>query len=232
MSAAGSKEFFDEVERKRLELEPFIERYARFDAAAGRDVLEIGVGAGTDFIRFVRAGARATGIDLTEKAVDLVRRRLSLENLTAQVMVADAENLPFESASFDLVYSWGVLHHTPDTVRAISEAQRVLRPGGSLCVMLYARYSWVAFGLWARYGLLRGRPWRTLSDVVGSHMESEGTKAYTRHEIAASFRGLDDLTIEHVGTPYDERVAGPLARWTGKRFGWFMVIRGTRPGSA
>jgi SAM-dependent methyltransferase len=227
----GTAEFFAEVEHKRMQLEPFIGRYARFEQAAGRELLEIGVGLGTDFIRFVRAGARATGVDLTQSAVDLVRRRVALEGLQADVRTADAEQLPFASESFDVVYSWGVLHHTPDTARAVAEAQRVLRPGGTLCVMLYGRYSWVAFGLWARYALLRGRPWRTLADVVANHMESDGTKAYTRRELQALFAGLRDLEIEHVATPYDARVAGPLARWTGRRLGWFVVIRGTRAAS-
>jgi len=227
-SIPGSKEFFDEVERKRLALEPFIGRYARFEDSTGRDLLEIGVGLGTDFIRFVRAGAHATGVDLTQNAVDLVKQRVALEGLQAEVRTADAENLPFASKSFDLVYSWGVLHHTPDTAGAIAEAQRVLRPGGSLCVMLYGRRSWVAFGLWARYALLRGRPWLTLEHVVANHMESDGTKAYTRGELQEMFGDLRDLTIEHVGTPYDARVAGPFAGWTGSQLGWFMVIRGTR----
>lgn len=227
-SSPGSREFFEEVEHKRVELEPFIGRYARFEEASGRDLLEIGVGLGTDFIRFVRAGARATGVDITQAAVDLVRRRVALEGLQADVRTADAENLPFASCSFDVVYSWGVLHHTPDTARAIAEAQRVLRPGGTLCVMLYGRRSWVAFGLWVRYALLRARPWRTVSDVIASHMESDGTKAYTTRELREMFGGLDGLTIEHVGTPYDARVAGPLARRTGRRLGWFIVIRGTR----
>jgi SAM-dependent methyltransferase len=231
-AAPGTREFFHEVERKRGELEPFIGRYARFEDTAGRELLEIGVGLGTDFIRFVRAGANATGVDLTEAAVELVRRRVALEGLHAEVRTADAERLPFASESFDVVYSWGVLHHTPDTERAVAEAQRVLRPGGRLCVMLYGRRSWVAFGLWARYGLLRGRPWRTLSDVVANHMESDGTKAYTRRELEAMFGRLRDLRIEHVGTPYDARVAGPLARWTGRRLGWFVVISGTRTPSA
>ena len=227
-SEPGSAAFFDEVERKRVELEPFIDRYARFDETAGKELLEIGVGVGTDFIRFVRAGANATGIDLTEGAVELVKRRLALEGFEADVCVGDAENLPFADASFDVVYSWGVLHHTPDTIRAVSEAQRVLRPGATLCVMLYARHSWVAFGLWLRYGLLRARPWRTLSDVIAGHMESAGTKAFTRRELRGMFGNLDMLTIEKVGTPYDARVIGPLARWTGKYLGWFIVIRGTR----
>ncbi len=156
----GSPEFFAEVERTRNELDPYITRFADFEGAQGKRLLEIGVGLGTDFIRFVRAGAIATGVDLTEHAVQLVRRRLELEGLQGEVVVADAETLPFEDGSFDRIYSWGVLHHTPDTGRAVREAIRVTKPGGQVCVMLYARHSWVAYGMWVRHALLAGKPFR------------------------------------------------------------------------
>jgi SAM-dependent methyltransferase len=225
----GTPEFFAQVAATRDALEPFIGQYAEFESSRGKRVLEIGVGVGSDFIRFVRAGALATGVDLTEHSIELVRRRLELEGLTADLRQADAERLPFPDGSFDVVYSWGVLHHTPDSDRAIAEAQRVVAPGGRLCVMLYARHSWLAFGLWARHALLKGRPWRTLHDVIGSHMESIGTRAYTRAELTERFRGLEDLRVEHVGTPYDRKVAGPLAAATGARLGWFLVVRGRAP---
>src|SRR4051794_14441289 len=185
----GTDRFFTEVEAARDELEPFIARYAGFAETRDREVLEIGTGLGTDLVRFARAGARVTGLDLTERAVGLVRRRLEQEGLSGRVVVGDAERLPFADDSFDVVYSWGVLHHTPNTEQAVAEALRVLRPGGRLCVMLYARRSWVAFGLWARYALLRGRPWHSLSRVVSDHMESAGTKAYTRAELERMFAG-------------------------------------------
>ena len=104
------------------------------------------------------AGAEATGVDLTEAAVEAVRERLALEGLEAELRVADAESLPFGDGEFDLVYSWGVIHHTPDTERALAEVRRVLRPGGEARIMLYSRRSWVALGVWLRYGVLRGRP--------------------------------------------------------------------------
>ena len=225
----GTKEFFDQVERTRNELEPFIPDFADFEGSRGKSVLEIGVGLGTDFIRFARAGAKATGIDLTEHGVELVRKRLELEGLDGEVLVADAESLPFEDASFDKVYSWGVLHHTPRTEQAVGEALRVLKPRGELCVMLYARHSWVAYGFWARHGLLAGRPWRSLAHVLAHHMESEGTKAYTTRELRRMFDGLDGLRIDRVSTPYDRQIAGPLARLTGDRLGWYLVTRGRRP---
>jgi SAM-dependent methyltransferase len=225
----GSPEFFAEVERTRDELDPYIHRFADFEGARGKRLLEIGVGLGTDFIRFVRAGATATGVDLTEHAVELVRRRLALESLEAEVRTADAEALPFDDASFDRVYSWGVVHHTPDTGKAIDEAIRVLQPGGTLCVMLYARHSWTSYGFWVRHALLAGRPSLSLADVLSTHMESDGTKGYTKRELRDLFSGLDDLRIDKVRTSYDEQIApGPLARLTGDLLGWNLVIRGRR----
>jgi SAM-dependent methyltransferase len=224
----GSEDYFAQVERKRSELEPFIARYADFRAARGQRLLEIGVGLGTDFTRFVRAGADATGVDLSEHAAQLVRRRLELEGLHAKVQVADAEQLPFPDGCFDRVYSWGVLHHTPNTEIAVREAIRVLRPGGTLRVMLYARHSWVAYALWIRYALLSGRPWRSIGYVIAHHMESPGTKAFTRAELRGMFGSLSDLQIEQVTTAYDRRVAGWLAGRTGRWLGWFTVVRGRR----
>jgi SAM-dependent methyltransferase len=224
----GTPEFFAQVERRRDELEPHIASFADFEGARGQRLLEIGVGLGTDFVRFVRAGASATGVDLTERAVGLVQQRLQVEGLEADLRVADAEALPFEDGTFDRVYSWGVLHHTPDTARAVREAVRVLRPGGTLCVMLYARHSWVGYGFWVRHALLSGRPWRSLSAVLARHMESEGTKAYTERELRQMFGELDGLEIDKVATAYDLQLAGPLARLTGDRLGWHFVIRGRK----
>lgn len=229
-ASEGTPEFFAQVERRREELEPFIADFADFEAARDKSVLDIGVGVGTDFVRFARAGARVTGVDLTEHAVSLVRTRLAQEGLEGRLMVADAEQLPFDDAEFDVVYSWGVLHHTPGTAAAVAEARRVLKPGGRACVMLYARRSWVGLGLWARHAVLKGRPWRSLSDVIANHMESAGTKAYTVKEVRRLFADWDDVRVDRVLTPYDRRVGGPIARLLGDRFGWFTVIRAVAPG--
>jgi SAM-dependent methyltransferase len=219
-----SPEFFAEVERTRFELEPFIHDFAEFPRWAGRDVLEVGVGLGTDFVQFARAGANLVGIDLTEAAVQLVRRRLDLEGLRGEVRTGDAEALPFDDASFDLVYSWGVVHHTPDTRAALDEIRRVLKPGGEARLMLYSRRSWVAAGAWARYALARGRPFQSFSRVLASHMESPGTKAYTQRELAALLAGFGDVRYTRWVTPYDRRVGRGLADLLGPRFGWFVGI--------
>lgn len=223
-SAPGTREFFAEVDERRYGLEPFIPSFAQFERWHGKRVLEIGVGLGSDFVRFARAGADVTGVDLTQAAVDLVGRRLALEGLDGELRVADAEALPFDDASFDLVYSWGVLHHTPDTRRAVDEVRRVLRPDGEARVMLYSRRSFVAAGLWLRHALLRGRPWRSFADVIGTHLESPGTKAFTQAELERLFASFGSVETIRFVTPYDRRVAGPLARLAGPRLGWFVGI--------
>ena len=137
----GSPEFFAEVEAHRYRLEPHIAELVRFGDWSGRDVLEAGCGIATDGMRFVRAGARYTGIDFSPTALSLAERRLELEGGTARFVRGSVSALPFPDASFDLVYSNGVIHHMPETGRAIGEFLRVLRPGGTAIVMVYHRAS-------------------------------------------------------------------------------------------
>jgi SAM-dependent methyltransferase len=140
--APGSRRFYELVEEHRYQKEWHIPQAADFSRAKGLRVLEIGCGLGTDGAQFALAGADYTGIDLTEAAIELAKRRFELFQLPGTFRTADAENLDFADESFDLVYSHGVLHHTPDTAAAICEIHRVLRPGGRAVVMLYHRNSY------------------------------------------------------------------------------------------
>ena len=137
-----TRRFYELVEKHRYEKEWHIPAAADFAGARGLRVLEIGCGLGTDGAQFAKAGADYTGVDLTEAAVELARKHFELFNLRGTFQTADAENLDFKDDSFDLVYSHGVLHHTPDTARAVHEIHRVLRPGGRAVVMLYHRNSY------------------------------------------------------------------------------------------
>jgi SAM-dependent methyltransferase len=194
---APGREGYLEQARRRYELEPYIEDFAAFASARGRRVLEIGVGLGADHQRFAAAGAVLAGIDLTERAVAHARRRLELFGLASQLKQGDAENLAFEDASFDLVYSWGVIHHSPNTAKAVSEIHRVLKPGGVAKIMIYHTWSVVGYMLWVRYALLGLRPWTSLADIYSRHLESPGTKAYSvagaRHLFGA-FSAVDIRT--------------------------------------
>lgn len=186
-----SREYFDEIEAHRYATEPEIFAFAQFTRFHAQRVLEVGVGAGTDFVQWLRAGARAWGIDLTEEAIGHVKERLEVYGLEAdELRVGDCESLPFADDSFDLVYSWGVIHHTPDTPRALREIVRVTRPGGACKVMIYNRHSLVAYRLWVRHCLLKGHPSRSLSWVLHHHMESTGTKGYTRREVEELLQAL------------------------------------------
>ena len=139
--ATDRKAYFDEHERIRYRLEPHIPEVARFGDYRGRDVLEIGCGIGSDGLQFARNGARYTGVDLTSAGVATTRERLAVYGVAGTVEQADAEALRFADGSFDHVYSFGVIHHSPHTEKIVDEMYRVLRPGGTVCVMIYNRTS-------------------------------------------------------------------------------------------
>lgn len=253
--AAGAVDgdYYRKIESERYRLEPYIPEFAQFSRYAGRKVLEIGVGAGSDFARFAAAGALATGVDLTQAGIEHTRRHLAAVGLgdrQFELKVADAERMPFPDGTFDLVYSWGVLHHTPNTARAFKEAARVLKPAGELRAMIYHTRSWTVWMLWLQHGLLKGRPWRSPKRVVFERLESPGTKLYTRHEAR---RMLESLGYSNVRTstalgPGDlllikpsDKYRNPLwkiawavyPRWfvrmLGDRFGLYLMIEATKP---
>lgn len=236
---------------ERYRLEPYIVPFARFEHAREKDVLEIGLGLGADHERFAAAGARLYGIDLTERAVAITRQRLESAGLASKLQVGDAESLPFPNNTFDLVYSWGVIHHSPDTARAVSEIHRVLRPGGTCRVMVYHKYSLVGLMLWLRYGLATGNWKMSFEDVYANYLESPGTKAYTIDEANQLFSAFTEVTTKVQLTHGDllsseagQRHRGPLltvARrlWPrfflqkhAQRWGLFMMIEARKAETA
>jgi ubiquinone/menaquinone biosynthesis C-methylase UbiE len=221
------KVFFDQIECERYKSEPYIRSFAQFQRGRGKKLLEIGVGAGTDFVNWVRNGAQAVGIDLTETGVKLTRERLALEGLIADVMRGDAECLPFKSNTFDIVYSYGVLHHSPDTAEAVQEVHRVLKPGGEARIMIYHVPSCVALMLWTVHCLLKGRPWRSPRWAVYHHLESPGTKAYTVKEARRLFASFATTTIRLQLTFGDLLLMRPSTKyqnWSAKLI-WFLYPR-------
>lgn len=189
------RERYAQVSRLRYELEPYLRPFARFEEARGKDVLEVGVGMGSDHQALAEAGPRSLhGIDLTERALEHTRQRFATFGLRSELATGNAESLAFPDGSFDFVYSWGVIHHSPDTPQAAREILRVLRPGGVARVMIYHRRSPVGWMLWTRYALLRGRPWIGLDDIYARYLESPGTKAYDTAEARALFAGAASVT--------------------------------------
>jgi len=233
---------------ERYRLEPYIIPFADFESARGLEVLEIGLGLGADHERFALGGARLHGIDITTRAVEITSQRLGIKGLQSDLRVADAEELRFESESFDFVYSWGVIHHSSDTVVAAREIMRVLKPGGRFRVMIYHTWSLVGLMLWLRYGPARGKPLVSLASIYSEYLESPGTKAFTCREAARLFTGAAGVTTRVQLTHGDllESGAGqrhvgrllslarrlwprPLLRRVAKGFGLFLLIAGTKP---
>lgn len=232
-----TKEYFDEIEEFRYQLEPEIFQFAQFTRFHGKKVLEVGVGVGTDFIQWVRANAEAYGIDITEEAIEHLKHRLKIYNLSAkELRVADAENIPYPSNYFDLVYSWGVIHHTPNFEKSFEEIVRVTSDGGLIKLMVYNRHSLYAFYKYLKYGLLAGKPFRSLKNIIYHHQESLGTKAYTINEIKSLVKKLpvEIIHIEAPLTSYDLYFNIPLplrifsrlfSYFCGrKKGGWFIRI--------
>jgi SAM-dependent methyltransferase len=145
----GSREYFDDLERRKYFVEPHIVSFADFDYWKGKRVLEIGCGVGTATISFARAGANVTAVDLSSESAALTRRRAEVFGLDHRVTVhvGDAEQLssflPVET--YDLVFSFGVIHHSPHPDRIVSEARKYMDARSELRLMVYSRVSYKLF---------------------------------------------------------------------------------------
>ncbi len=233
-SPEGSRQFFEEIERERYLHAPSIHSFAQFAKWDGKRVLEIGTGLGTDFLQFARAGADVYGIDLSTHSVNLAKERMHLYGMPANIVAGDAENLPFPSNSFDLVYSWGVIHHSPDPPKVVEEIHRVLKPGGILKAMLYNRHSVTALALYVRHGLLKGKPFRSFSSVLAQFSESPGTKAYTIGELKSMFQAFSEVRIKPDPFSPKSRVLGKIKMsWLGNilpdSLGFWMLVEAVKP---
>ena len=140
----GTLEFFDDLDDYRFDKLRYLPRLVDFSGFAGKRVLEICCGIGTDLVRFARCGARVTGVDLSQTSVDLARHNFALHGLQAEdLRVGDGAALPFDQGSFDVVYCHGVLQYAADAPGIVAEARRVLRADGLAIFMVYNRVSWL-----------------------------------------------------------------------------------------
>ena len=202
----ATREFFDEVERHRYEVyAPWMPSVMGFDEFKGQRLLEVGCGMGTDLLQFARGGALCTGLDLTPRSVEISSLHFGLYDMRADFVLGDGERLPFADESFDVVYSNGVLHHTPDTMQAVREVRRVLRPGGVARVMLYHRnslYYWSEIIL--HRGILRGHFLRGHSpeEIMSRYVEYSSAEArplvkvYSQREARKLFAPFSEIKTE------------------------------------
>jgi 2-polyprenyl-3-methyl-5-hydroxy-6-metoxy-1,4-benzoquinol methylase len=243
----GSREYFDEVEFRKYLVEPHIPGFVEFERWAGKRVLEVGCGIGTDSIRFARAGAELTAVDLSGESLRVAEQRAEVMGVADRIrfVQANAEELTsaIDDGPYDLAYSFGVIHHTPHPERALSEIWSVLAPSGTLKLMIYHRRSWKVF--WIVAAQERGRFWKT-DELVAKHSEAQTgcpvTFSYSRQEARKlveqnGFR-VKELRVDHV-FPYRIRdyveyryVKEPYFRWMPeplfhafeRRFGWHLLV--------
>src|SRR5439155_6199584 len=193
----GSREYFREIDRRifhprymRLTTDakgrPF-GKYVDFDDLPDSNVLEVGCGSGIAAQMFAEAGANLTAVDLTPWAVATTRRRLEAFGLASDVQEADGENLPFADGSFDLVFSWGVIHHSSDMDRALQELVRVCRPGGELVLMVYNRRSlfYVTYKTFQRFLPLARRLRLHFEGARAGNTEGLIARHFTKDELEA-----------------------------------------------
>jgi len=140
----GTKEYFDEVENRKYFVEPHIPNFADFENWNSKSVLEIGCGIGTDAVNFARAGAHYSGIELSEESLEIARKRFNIFGLVGNLQLGDAENLESTNIgkNFDLIYSFGVLHHTPNIENALRSIRRLAYENSIIKIMVYAKNSW------------------------------------------------------------------------------------------
>ena len=235
----GTREFFDAIERHRYsEYAPWMPATMGFDKFPGVRLLEIGCGMGSDLLQFARGGSECTGLDITPRSVEITRHRFRLYGLSGNFMLSDGEHLPFANESFDVVYSNGVLHHTPDTTGAIREVHRVLRKGGTAKVMLYHRNSlnyWIEIVL--RRGVLgaeflRGRSAEDIMSRVVEHSEHNArplVKVYSRREMHELFSMFEEVGVQVDQLSRDELrflspiVSDSLLQRLQKSIGWNVI---------
>ncbi len=242
----GTREYFDQVEARKYMVEPHIPAFAEFEKWKGKKVLEIGCGIGTDTMNFARAGADVTSVDLSVESLKLAKKRAEVFGLSDRINFyeANAEKLSdfVEPQKFDLVYSFGVIHHSPHPEKIIEQIRaNFIETGSTLKLMVYYRYSWKV--LWMLL-LEKGRFWK-LDEIVAKHSEAQtgcpvtysyskksvedliGDSFFIREKLVEHifpYRIPDYVKYEYVKEWYWRMLPESVFRKLEKNFGWHLCV--------
>ena len=237
---AGTVDWFLEVAYKRYNVVyPYLYKVGEFNKHGNEKVLEVGVGVGTDLIQYASNGSKVYGIDLTKKAIETSKNQFKTLSKNLELLEqGDVEYLQFNSNTFDLVYSFGVLHHTPDTQRGIDEIYRVLKRNGKVIIMMYGNglSHYMIRILW--HGIIKGDLLRmSYQDCINKNSETHKntpiTKVYRKYTLKTMFNKFRNVTIERYGAYWflERHFPYPIAhlarrlrleKWIGEQ----MIIKG------
>ncbi len=246
----GTREYFDEVEQRKYFVESHIPGFADFERWRGKKVLEVGCGIGTDTINFARHGAEVTAVDLTAKSLDVARQRAKVFGLEDRIrfVQANAEELSryVTPERYDLIYSFGVIHHTPHPERVIEELRKFTGAGSTVKIMVYNRWSWKVIWILFVYG--KGQFWK-LDRLIADYSEAQTgcpvTYSYSRRMGRRlleehGFR-VTDVRVDHIfsySIPeyvqyryrkvwYFRWMPRPLYHLLERLWGWHLCLTGT-----
>ncbi len=246
----GSLEYFNEVEARRYFVEPHIPKFAEFSRWQGKRVLEIGCGIGTDTINFARAGAKVTAVELSPKSLKIARKRAKVFGLQNEIKFyqGDAEHLTdfVPVAPYNLIYSFGVIHHTPHPEKVVEQMRRFAHPGTVIKIMVYHRYSWKVLWILLIFG--HGQFWR-LNELVSRYSEAQTgcpiTYTYSRRQAQKLLDGfkITKMQVDHIfpyrisdykkyiynKVWYFKLMPDSLFRWLKRNFGWHLLATAQEP---
>jgi ubiquinone/menaquinone biosynthesis C-methylase UbiE len=249
----GTKEFFEEIDHRFFNAikkiahplypsEVPFNRLIDYSSLKGKKMLEVGCGSGANAALFARCGAIVTAIDITDRAVELTKKRFSVYGLNGEVLKADAEDMPFDDESFDYIWSWGVIHHTANMNNSISEIYRVLKQGGSAQIMVYHKNSfryWILGGVY--HGIIKGKLFKmSLDEVNKSFTDGYIARHLTKKEAKDIFKMFSSIKLSVLDQGDHFLPLGKINRFLEKiipgkifsgldaffmkRFGWFLFI--------
>lgn len=228
----GTIEYFNDVEERKYFVEPHIPSFADFQFWKKKSVLEIGFGIGTDAVNFARAGSIYYGIELSEESLKICRKRFEVFNLEGTLLEGDVENLPLEitSQKFDLIYSFGVLHHTPSIDTAFSNIAKLMHSESELRFMVYAKNSWKQFmidaGLdqpEAQYGCPIANSYD--HDEIKGKLESNGFRVVNIDQSHIfPYQIPEYKNFEYVKQAHFQTMDDEIFQVLEKRLGWHLLI--------
>jgi SAM-dependent methyltransferase len=243
-SRKGTKKYFDEVENKKYFVEPHIPEFAEFEKWKGKRVLEIGCGIGTDSINFVKNGVELTAIELSEESLSLCKKRFNLNKLQSDLFLGDAENLSniIPITKYDLIYSFGVIHHTPNPENVINQIKKYMDKNTEVRIMLYSKYSWKSFEFFLRYGYkFRFNFKKTIQYYAEAQLDCPIAFVYSKKEVKNLLKDFDILEIkkdhifpyiieDYINHEYNKRyifkiLPQPIFRFLEKTLGWHLLIK-------